>query len=385
MKTKVAYVTTARSDYGPSYWLIHDLFADKRFDMTLIVGGSHLSRIHGNTFREIEAHGWPRIVRVPFLGRRGDIRSMGRNAGRALAGFANVFDELRPDIVMLYGDRYELLPIASAGVIHRIPIAHICGGDITEGAFDDQVRHALTKLSHLHFPSTRTSAARLRQMGEEEWRIHMTGDPALDHFTRGQPAAADELAVLFGFVPGRGTLLVTFHPATLESEKVPEQAHELALALNTFKGPIVITAPSPDPGSEGIRREFLALRQKRPQTVFVESLGSRRYRGLLSLVGAVVGNSSSGLIEAASVPVSVVNIGNRQRGRERGANVIDVAARRKDITEGIARALSPHFRQSLARIKNPYGDGHAAGRIILALVKMPPRPKLLAKRFVPCC
>ena len=384
MKIKIAYVTTARSDYGPSYWLIHDLFADKRFDMTLLVGGSHLSPCCGNTIREVEAHGWPHIIRVPFLGRVGDLKEIGRNAGRALIEFSNIFEQQRPDIVILYGDRYELLPIATAAVIHRIPIAHICGGDITEGAFDDQVRHAVSKLAHLHFPSTRNSAARLLQMGEEPWRIHMVGDPALDHFMRGQHASAEELSTLLGFIPRVDTLLVTFHPATLELEKTPHEVRELALALNAFKGPIVITAPSPDPGGELIRHEFLKLKQKREQTAFVESLGSYRYRGLLSLVGAVVGNSSSGLIEAASVPVPVVNIGIRQSGRERGANVIDVKATRENIQKGIALALSPCFRRSLAGMKNSYGDGMASGRILAALANMPARQKLLNKHFMAC-
>ncbi|MEI8293304.1 MAG: UDP-N-acetylglucosamine 2-epimerase [bacterium] len=385
MKIKVAYVTTARSDYGPSYWLIHDLFADKRFEMNLLVGGSHLSPYHGNTIREIEAHGWPRITRVPFLGRLGDLRALGRDAGRALIEFSNIFEQQRPDIVILYGDRYELLPIATAAVIHRIPIAHICGGDITEGAFDDQVRHAVTKLAHLHFPSTKNSAERLLQMGEETWRIHMAGDPALDHFTRGQHASADELATVLGFIPDANTLLVTYHPVTLEPEKTPLEVRELAIALNAFKGPIVITGPSPDPGGESIRREFLKLQKKRKQTAFVESLGSFRYRGLLSLVGAVVGNSSSGLIEAATVPVPVVNIGNRQSGRERGANVIDVEATQQKIQKGIARALSPLFRRSLAGMKNSYGDGEATGRILAALAKMPTQQKLLNKHWVPSC
>jgi len=385
MKIKVAYVTTARSDYGPSYWLIHDLFADDRFDMNLLVGGSHLSPGHRNTIREIEAHGWPHITRVPFLGRADNLIAIGRNAGRALIEFCNVFEQLRPDVVVLYGDRYELLPIATAAVIHRIPIAHICGGDITEGAFDDQVRHAVTKLAHLHFPSTKNSADRLLQMGEEAWRIHMVGDPALDHFTRGQHASANELAKLLGFIPSADTLLVTFHPATLEPEKTPQDVRELALALNAFRGPIVITAPSPDPGGESIRREFLKLQQKRQQTAFVESLGSYRYRGLLSLVGAVVGNSSSGLIEAASVPVPAVNIGARQSGRERGANVIDVKARRQEIGAGISRALSPRFRRSLAGIKNAYGDGESTARILSALAKMPAQQKLLKKHFTAFC
>jgi UDP-hydrolysing UDP-N-acetyl-D-glucosamine 2-epimerase len=381
MKKRIAYITTSRSDYGPSYWLIHDLFADQRFEMTLVAGGAHLSRIHGNTISEIESHGWTNVVKVPFLPAQPSNEATGSAAARALAGFSKAFEQIQPDIVILYGDRYELLPIATAAVLLRIPIAHICGGDVTEGAFDEQVRHAVSKLAHLHFPSTELSASRLHQMGEEAWRIHWAGDPCLDHFSRGQHASTDELTELFGFVPEHNTLLVTFHPATLDWESVPEQARELALALKSYNGPIVITAPAPDPGADSIREEFLKLSQERHQTVYIDSLGSYRYRGLLSLVGAVVGNSSSGLIEAASVPVPVVNIGKRQGGRERAQNVIDVEPSCADITSGITQALSPQFRQSLVNLQNPYGDGHSSSRIITELANMPDRNQLLTKRF----
>lgn len=381
MKTKVAYVTTARSDYGPSYWVIRDLFADSRFEASLIATGSHLGAEHGRTVREIESAGWPRVIRIPFLGAGENALELARSAGKALTAFGKFFSEHRFDIAILCGDRYELLPIATAALVSQTPIAHLWGGDLTEGAIDNQVRHALTKLAHLHFPCTASSAARIRQMGEEPWRIHPVGDSALDHFVRGRHATADELADFLGFKPDACTLLVTFHPCTLELDQIPRQARELAGALRACAGPVVITAPAPDPGGAIIRGELQKLVRARPQTVFVESLGSYRYRGLLSVVGAVVGNSSSGLIEAASVPVPVVNIGNRQRGRERAANVLDVPPRRADILEAIAQACSPRFRRSLAGIKNPYGDGRAAARIVGVLAKLPERAKLLNKRF----
>ena len=231
MSLRVAYITTARSDYGPSYWLIHDLLADPRFETHLIVGGSHLSERHGFTIAEIEKDGFQIAARVPFLEAGDDEASYGRACGTALAAYADLFAKLKPQIVVLYGDRLELLPIASAAVVTRRPIAHLCGGDVTEGAIDDQVRHAVTKMSHLHFPSTECSAARVLQMGEEPWRVHMVGDPALDHFTRGDHASADELAALLGFRPDKRTLLVTFHCATLEASDMPRQAAELAAAL----------------------------------------------------------------------------------------------------------------------------------------------------------
>jgi GDP/UDP-N,N'-diacetylbacillosamine 2-epimerase (hydrolysing) len=381
MKIKIAYVSTARSDYGPSYWLIHDLFADKRFDMTLVVAGSHLSRQHGYTVEEIENDGWPIAVRIPFIDE--NATSLGLATGQALKSFSELFAQHRPDIVVLYGDRYELLPVATAAVINRTPLAHICGGDITEGAIDDQVRHAITKIAHVHFPSTKKSSVRIHQMGEEPWRIHHVGDPALDGFVRGDYASEDELNSVLGFMPSRDCILVTFHPPTLELEQTPIQVKELAAALNAYKGDIIITAPAPDPGADVVRTELQALARSRPHTVFVENLGRRRYKGLLKLVGAMVGNSSSGLNEAPCVPLPVVNIGSRQKGRDRAENILDVLPERSAILKGIQLALSPGFVSSLKNIENPYGDGNASGKILNVLAELPPRERLLVKHFTP--
>jgi len=381
MSIRVAYITTARSDYGPSYWLIHDLFRDDRFEMKLIVGGSHLSARHGMTIKEIEKDGWPIAAKIAFHEDEDDAAAFGRSCGKALTAYTEMLVDLKPDIVVAYGDRLELLPIVSAAVITRTPIAHVCGGDVTEGAVDEQVRHAITKMAHLHFPSTELSAARILQMGEEPWRVHMVGDPAVDHFVRGSHASAEELTVELGFRPDGTTLLVTFHPATLEVDDIPRQAAELAAALRNYAGPVVITAPAPDPGGEAIRAEWKQLAKTRPQTVFVESLGSHRYRGLLRLVGAMVGNSSSGLNEAPCVPLPVVNIGDRQGGRDRAANVLDVPSEQVAIQNGISRALSADFRKSLTGITSPYGDGRASSQIIDALSRLAGEERLTKKKF----
>ena len=381
-QVRVAHATTCRSDYGPAYWLIHELFHDSRIDPLLLVGGAHLSRRHGHTVDEIEKDGWPIAARIPFLG-EDDAPSPAALAA-ALSGFGEALARLAPQLLVLYGDRIELLPIATAALLQSIPIAHVCGGDVTEGAIDDQVRHALTKLAHVHFPSNARSARRILQMGEEPWRVHDVGDPALDQFVRGDRADEAELTARLGFTPDRSTLLVTFHPTTVEPEHVATEAVELSAALAAQPGAIVITAPAPDPGSEVIRAELQRLAQTRPRTTFIESLGSRAYRGLLPLVGAMVGNSSSGIIEAPCVGLPVVNIGQRQAGRDRAANVIDVAAERQAIGDGIARALSPQFRASLAGITSPYGSGKgdASSAIVAALATLPPASKLLAKVFV---
>jgi UDP-hydrolysing UDP-N-acetyl-D-glucosamine 2-epimerase len=375
MTIRVAYVTTNRSDYGPAYWLLHDLFHDPRFAAQLLVGGAHLAA--AQTVREIEADGFAVAARVPFLD--GDYAAA---SAAALIGFAAAFAATRPDIVLLNGDRWELLPIAHAAMLAGLPLAHLSGGDVTEGALDDQVRHALTKLAHLHFATSARSAERIRQMGEEPWRVHEVGDPSLDRFRRGQHASPAELTKLLGFEPDRKTLLVTFHPPTLELETLPAQLAELTEALRAYPGPIVITAPAPDPGADLVRAELQALADARPRTAFVESLGSDRYRGLMALVGAMVGNSSSGLSDAPCVPLPVVNVGGRQAGRDRARNVIDVDAEARAIGAAVARALAPEFRAGLAGLVSPYGDGHAAERIVAILASVPDRGRLVRKRFV---
>jgi UDP-hydrolysing UDP-N-acetyl-D-glucosamine 2-epimerase len=381
MTVKIAYVTTARSDYGPAYWLIHDLLKDARFDVGLVVGGSHLSEKHGLTVTEIEKDGWPIYARVPFLGDEDNDVAHGCSAGRAVAEFTRLFAHLRPDLAIVYGDRYELLSVGVAAVITRTPLAHLCGGDITEGAIDDQVRHALTKMAHLHFPSTRRSAERLLQMGEEPWRVRLVGDPAIDSFVRGPRASAEELSARLGFKPDRSTLLVTFHPATLELEDTARQVQELTEALRLYPGTLVITAPAPDPCGLPIREAMERLTRSRPGTVFVHNLGQYFYVGLMYLVGAMVGNSSSGLNQGPCVPLPVVNVGNRQQGRDRAANVIDVPTESGKILEGINKALSPGFRETLRSVTNPYGAGDAAARIVNVLSNLPSAQVLRNKRF----
>lgn len=381
MKIKVAYVTTARSDYGPSYWLIHDLFSDARFATTLLVGGAHFSKRHGRSFTEVEKHAWPSVVRLPFLGLGGDEASFARSAGRALRMFGEYFSQNPPDVVVLYGDRVELLPIATAAVLNCVPIAHLSGGEVTEGAFDEQVRHALTKLSHLHFTTSKLATTRLLQMGEEAWRVRTVGDPALDQLRRGESAGLQELQELLGCELGSNTLLVTFHPPTLERECTRAQVRQLVEALRSHSGSIIITAPAPDPGCDDVTNALRAFARARKNVVFVDHLGSYCYRGLLSIVGALVGNSSSGIIEASGVPVPTVNIGNRQKGRERGSNVIDVRPVCAKISAGIKRALSKEFRRTM-NCRSPYGDGRSAQRIVTSLAKLPHRSRLLGKRFV---
>ena len=375
-RSRIAYVTTCRSDYGPSFWLVHELFADRRLDPMLMVAGSHLSERHGLTVREIEADGWPIAARIPFVEDDEDA-----SLGRAVSAFAAAFTLHRPDVVLVVGDRLELLAVATAAVATRTPMAHVSGGEVTEGALDEQVRHAVTKMAHVHFAGTARAAKRLIQLGEEAWRVHHVGDTALDHFRRGVRGTPEDLVETLGFVPDRSTLIVTYHAATAGRE-IADEVDELVAAMHEYHGSIIVTAPAPDPGSARIREAMTSLVAGRRNAVFVDSLGSRRYRAVLELAGAMVGNSSSGLIEAASAKLPVVNVGERQQGRERGANVIDVAAERGVITAAVLRATSEEFRRTLEHMTNPYGDGRTAPRIVEVLATLPSTEQLLHKRFV---
>jgi UDP-hydrolysing UDP-N-acetyl-D-glucosamine 2-epimerase len=373
------HVTTCRSDYGPCRWLLRDLAGDPRLRLSLVVGGAHLSTAHGLTVREIEADGLEIAARLDWCD-GGETE-----AGRALTLMQEALRRLAPSVVVLYGDRHELLPIATACMLERVPLAHLCGGDVTEGALDEQVRHALTKMAHLHLTTSERSAERVRQMGEEPWRVQVVGDPSIDCFLRDGQATLDELESVLGLVPDRRTVLVTLHPATLHPDGQRAEVEALVEVLLRHQGQIVVTAPAPDPGHEALRARLLQLAATHPGCRFVESLGGYRYRGLLSFVGAMVGNSSSGLSEAPAVGLPVVNVGRRQAGRDRGDNVIDVASGDAEALErALARALDPSFGARLRSgpRRSPYGDGHASARIVDCLAELPARSRLLGKRFV---
>lgn len=381
---RILFATTCRSDFGPSVALLRAINASSELELGLLVGGAHLSAEHGLTTREVEAEGLPIVRHMDFLS-----PDLSASAAKAMWLYATCFAEESADLLMLYGDRWELLTIATAATMKGLPILHLCGGDVTEGAIDEQVRHAVTKLAHLHVPSTPGSAARLRHMGEEPWRILAVGDPAVDRFREADVASDADLHELVGFVPDRSTLLVTWHPTTNELPELASHTEALIQALAAWlaianTNQVIITAPAPDPGAEQIRTTLEAFAKAHPErAVFVESLGSRAYRRAMGLVGALVGNSSSALNEAPYVSLGAVNIGTRQQGRERGLNVIDVAPDADAIGAGIARATSATFRASLSAMQSPYGDGHVSQRVVRALEELPPREVLLRKRFFP--
>jgi UDP-hydrolysing UDP-N-acetyl-D-glucosamine 2-epimerase len=377
---RVAVVSVGRSDYGHLAPVL-DAAAAGGLDAPLVVSGAHLDPAFGATVTEIEGDGRPIAARVSSSA--GDDSAVGvANAmGRAVGGFAEAFSRLEPDAILVLGDRFEMHAAALAALPLNIPVAHLHGGESSEGAFDESLRHSITKLSHLHFAATEQYGRRIVQMGEEPWRVTVTGAPGLDAIAGLDPLSDDELAERVGLSLARPTLLVTYHPETLAPDSVAHDVDELAHALEQTAEQLLITAPNADTAGLAVRARLRALVESRPGAVLVESLGSRAYLSALRRVSAMVGNSSSGIIEAASFGLPVVNVGDRQRGRIRGANVLDAPADRDAIRAVVARAVSPEFRASIAGVVNPYGDAGASARIVHILRETPSDRRLLAKSF----
>jgi UDP-hydrolysing UDP-N-acetyl-D-glucosamine 2-epimerase len=374
-------VTVGRSDFGIYRPVLDAMAASPMLDYRLLVSGAHLSKAAGGTIDEILKENRRIAATIPLPETSGGHAGMAVAMGAALSGAAEVFAAERPDILIVLGDRFEMFAIAAAAVPSNIPIAHIHGGELSFGAIDDVFRHAITKMAHLHFAATPDYAARIVRMGEEPWRVTVSGAPGLDNVRTAELPDREALAARFGIPLDRPPLLVTFHPVTRQVDEAAAQVSALLEALSQTDLPVVFTAPNADAGADAIRAEIARFRGSRSDVYVVENFGTLNYLAMLREAAAVVGNSSSGLIETPAFRVPTVNIGDRQLGRTRGANVIDVDATAPEILAGIGRALDPSFRASLARMANPYGDGHAAEKIIRVLETVPLDARLVAKRF----
>jgi UDP-hydrolysing UDP-N-acetyl-D-glucosamine 2-epimerase len=366
-RRKVCVVTGSRAEYGLLYWLLRDIREEHGLELQLLVTGMHLSPEFGMTVREIEADGLPIAERIEMLLSSDSPAGITKAIGVGVIGFADAFARLRPDIVVLLGDRFEILAAAQAAMVATIPIAHIHGGEVTHGAIDDAMRHSLTKMSHYHFVSAEPFRRRVIQLGEAPERVVVVGAPGLDHLRRTELMDRAELEASLGFQLRRPALLVTYHPATLAGVHPSEPMRELLAALDRSQAQtVVFTRPNADTHGRvinGLIDEFLERHPDRAHAF--SSLGQKRYLSALRHVDAVVGNSSSGIIEAPAVPVATVNVGMRQGGRLRAKTVIDCAEKRGEMEAAIARAISPEFRDECVRgATSPYGDGQASQRIL---------------------
>lgn len=341
----------------------------------MIALGPHLSPAFGHTGEEVSGE---KVTHLECLLDSDTDVGMAKTIGVATLGLADALNRLRPDILLIIADRYEMLAPASVALALRIPIAHVEGGEITFGAIDDAVRNALTKMSHLHFACSRRAAERIADMGEEPWRITFSGSLSLDHLRRERLLSKAQVERKLGGRLGNDAVFCIYHPVTL-MKKTTAEADEVFAALEELQEQMIFIYPNADAGSRQLIRRAEQFAETHSRSRVLVNLDHKTYLSLLKHVGVLVGNSSSGIIESTSLEVPAVNVGIRQKGREHASNVIDVPAQRRAIRDGISRALSPEFRRGIRGLESPYGDGGAAKIITRTLVTAPLGEKLLFK------
>lgn len=376
---KICVVTGTRAEYGLLYWLMKEIQADFDLELQIIVTGMHLSPEFGLTYKVIEQDGFTIDEKVEMLLSSDTSVGIAKSIGLGVIGFADALDRLKPDILVVLGDRYEILAAAQAAMVAKIPIAHIAGGDTTEGAYDEAIRHSITKMSHLHFVTNEIAAKRVRQLGEDPQYIHNVGSPGIDQIKRIVLLNRNTLEKELDFKFREKNILITFHPTTLDDELPGEQFQKLLDALDMLGNEVglIFTKPNSDTDGRGLIEmidKYVAARSNAKAYI---SLGQLRYLSTIACVDAVVGNSSSGLYEVPSFKKPTVNIGDRQKGRLKAASVIDCQPEAADIYEAIQQALTMDCVNTL----NPYGEGDASAAILRVIKEMTDLRKMLKKRF----
>lgn len=367
-RRRIAVVTGGRPDYGLLRWLIQEVNDSPRAELQLVVTGMHLSQEFGHTVDEIRRDGLPIAAEVNML-LHGDSRlAAAQSSGKGVIGCADAFDRLKPEIVVLLGDRFEILAAAQAAMLLGVPLAHLHGGEVTEGSMDEFIRHAITKLSSLHFVSTPQFRERLIRMGEQPDRVLVVGAIGLDQFNRIELPDRVQLLSELGLRPAEPFFVATYHAATRSHQDPADGARAMLAAIDTFPDyQVVLTHANADPGGRAINAVLAEYVRGRNdgRAVLAASLGSRAYLAAVKHAAAVIGNSSSGLIEAPAVGTPTINIGARQKGRPRAASVIDCAEDAQSIAGAIRRALTAEFRSQAASQEPPYGRPGNAARAVL--------------------
>jgi UDP-hydrolysing UDP-N-acetyl-D-glucosamine 2-epimerase len=378
----VHVVTSSRADYGIYRSILREIHGSPDLSLGILVTGMHLSPQYGYTVGRIEADEYPIIARIETLLNGDTPESIAKTMALGVAGFAQQFSQNRPDILLVLGDRFEMYTAALAALPFRILVAHVHGGEVTEGAIDDALRHSMTKLSHIHFASTQTYANRIIQLGEQPERVIVSGAPALDNIATLNLLDLSDVKERFKLDFASSPLLVTYHPVTLEYENTEAQINTLLSALQSLDIPIVFSLPNADTGNQIIRQKIDDFIASHDNAWGVESFGQQAYFSMMFYALAMVGNSSSGIIEAASFNLPVVNIGIRQAGRIRSANVIDCDNTSRSIQDAIQQAIDPTFKASIQNSKNLYQQTSPASHIIVETLKTVPLDgTLIRKQF----
>ncbi|WP_219704226.1 UDP-N-acetylglucosamine 2-epimerase [Marinomonas lutimaris] len=369
MTKKIAVFTGARAEYGLLYWLLKDIQADPELSLQLLVSGMHLSPEFGETYKQIEKDGFTIDEKIEILLSSDSAVGTAKSMGLGVLGFADALSRLAPDVLIILGDRFEALAAAQTAMILRIPVVHLHGGEITEGAYDDAIRHAITKLSYLHATSTEESRQRVIQLGESPDRVFNVGAIGLDHLSRSCFMSVEELAASLNFSLRQPYVVVTYHPVTLADEDPVASFTALLEALDVYpEVQVILTYPNADDGGRRIIPLLKGYAAKQSQRVLaIPSLGQVRYLSAIKHASAVVGNSSSGIIEVPSLDVPTVNIGMRQKGRLAAKSVLDCQANKSAISHALDVALTKSYKNDNEQIDNPYGQGSASKQIIFMI------------------
>ncbi len=366
---KICVVSGTRAEYGLLRWVIEGIRESEQLELQVIATGMHLSPEFGLTYREIEADGFKIDRKVEMLLSADTPSSISKSMGIAMIGFADALEQLKPDLLLLLGDRYEIFAAAAAAMIAKIPIAHLHGGETTEGSFDEAIRHSITKMAHLHFVAAEEYQKRVIQLGEHPDRVFLVGGLGIDNIMRLPLLNRQELEQALDFQLGNRNLLITFHPVTLEKETSVPQMQGLLQALTLQQDThLIFTMPNADTNGRVLFKMIEDFVKEQPETrKSFTSLGQLRYLSCLRHGNAVVGNSSSGLLEAPSFRVGTINIGDRQRGRLKAKSVIDCEPNQQSIQKAFERLYSHAFQEQLASVQNPYGEGGASESIVRIL------------------
>ncbi|WP_078555819.1 UDP-N-acetylglucosamine 2-epimerase [Bacillus alkalicellulosilyticus] len=376
---KVCVVTGTRADYGLLYCLLQEIKSSEEFQLQIVATGMHLSPEFGLTYRIIEEDGFHIDEKVETLLSSDTSIGIAKSIGLGVIGFAEAFGRLQPDVIVLLGDRFEIFAAAQAALVTKIPIAHIAGGDTTEGAYDEAFRHSITKMSHLHFVTNKQSEARVKQLGENPNYIYNFGNPGLDYIKQVKLLSKEELEESLNFRFKKKNILVTYHPVTLSSQSSQQQVTEVLASLDQLGDSvgIIFTMPNADNDGREIIKMINNFCETRPHTKAFTSLGQERYFSTVNMVDVVVGNSSSGIYEVPSYKKPTVNIGDRQKGRTRPNSVIDCKVNQEAISKSIEKA----FRMDCTNIVNPFGEGDTSVKIVKSLGELQNFSTLIKKRF----
>jgi GDP/UDP-N,N'-diacetylbacillosamine 2-epimerase (hydrolysing) len=381
MRRKICIITGTRAEFGLLRWLMQDIQLEPSLELQVIATGTHLSPEFGLTYLDVEQAGFAIDAKVEMLLSADTATAVTKSMGLGLIGFADAYSRLSPDLIVVLGDRFEILAAASAALIAGIPVAHLHGGETTEGAFDEAIRHSITKMSHLHFVAAEDYRRRVIQLGEQPERVFLVGGLGIDAIKRITLLNRKALEAALNFKLGQKNLLITFHPVTLDAVSSQHQMSELLAALGELTDTnFIFTMPNADTGGRELAAMVNAFVASHGNAKVYASLGQLRYLSCMRYVNGVIGNSSSGLTEAPSLGVGTINIGDRQKGRLSASSVINCQPSVDSIREALDKLFNPTFRSTLDQTINPYGIGGASKKIV-DILSTHPINNLLKKSF----